>query len=388
MTSTSRRRLLAAAIALTASRRRHGRAGAGLADQADPRDRAVDRRQRDRRHGARRRSDQVSAQLGQPIIVENRPGAGNTIGMSAVAKAEPDGYTILVNSSTHTVTPATRSNLGFEMTDLAAIVPLGNMPVVMVFNPSKGYKTLSRLRRHGEGQSRQDQLRLGRRRQFVASQRRTVPARGRLRGRAPAVQGRAGSADRGDRRPRRLLLRAAGQRTAARSRDGQVQALAVSGSARASALPDVPTTVEAGYPNSEYNFWVGMFAAGEDAGGYPHPALCGDRQGAPKPGDAREARRPRRRSDAAELGAVRRAGEARDRDQHAAREGRRHQGELIRAPMSPSRSDRTDASWRRRGDRLLRVPRRATPKPRRRLSPAARPRAAAGGPRADIRLGI
>jgi tripartite-type tricarboxylate transporter receptor subunit TctC len=87
--------------------------------------------------------DQVSARLGQPIIVENRPGAGNTIGMSAVAKADPDGHTILANSSTHTVTAATRSNLGFEMTDLAAIVPLGNMPVVMVVNPAKGYKTLT-----------------------------------------------------------------------------------------------------------------------------------------------------------------------------------------------------------------------------------------------------
>jgi tripartite-type tricarboxylate transporter receptor subunit TctC len=87
--------------------------------------------------------DQLAAQLGQPIVVENRPGAGNTIGMGAVAKADPDGYTILVNSSTHTVTPATRSNLGFEMSDLAAIVPLGNMPVVMIFNPSKGYKKLS-----------------------------------------------------------------------------------------------------------------------------------------------------------------------------------------------------------------------------------------------------
>ena len=60
-------------------------------------------------------ADQLSQQLGQPIVIENRPGAGNTIGMSAVAKAEPDGYTLLVNSSTHTVTPAARSNLGFEI---------------------------------------------------------------------------------------------------------------------------------------------------------------------------------------------------------------------------------------------------------------------------------
>src|SRR6266511_4219588 len=74
--------------------------------------------------------DQVSAQLGQPIIVENRPGAGSTSGRSGGAKAEPEGYPALANSSTHTVTPATRSNLGFEMTDLAAVIPFGNMPVV------------------------------------------------------------------------------------------------------------------------------------------------------------------------------------------------------------------------------------------------------------------
>src|SRR5262245_34242249 len=75
--------------------------------------------------------EQVSQQLGQPIIVENRPGAGNTIGMAAVAQAEPDGYTILANSSTHTVSPATRSTLPFNViTDLSGVIPLGNMPVV------------------------------------------------------------------------------------------------------------------------------------------------------------------------------------------------------------------------------------------------------------------
>src|SRR5215468_6965589 len=67
-------------------------------------------------------------------------------------------------------------------------------------------------------------------------------------------------ANRGRRWARGLLLRAVDQRIALAQGDGTVQALAVSGSSRASALPDVPTTVEAGYPNSEYNFWVGMFA--------------------------------------------------------------------------------------------------------------------------------
>ena len=88
--------------------------------------------------------DQVSAQVGQPFIVENRPGAGNTIGMAAVAQAEPDGYTILANSSTHTVSPATRSKMPFNvLTDLSGVIPLGNMPVVMAVNPKKGYKTLA-----------------------------------------------------------------------------------------------------------------------------------------------------------------------------------------------------------------------------------------------------
>lgn len=58
--------------------------------------------------------EQVSAQLGQPIIIENRTGAGNTIAMAAVARAEPDGYTILANSSTHSLVPVTYSTLSFD----------------------------------------------------------------------------------------------------------------------------------------------------------------------------------------------------------------------------------------------------------------------------------
>src|SRR5688572_19702015 len=88
--------------------------------------------------------DEVSKQVGQPFILENRPGAGKSIGMNAVAKADPDGYTILANSSTHTVSPAVRATMPLDTAnDLSAIIPIGNMPVVLLFNPSKGYKQLS-----------------------------------------------------------------------------------------------------------------------------------------------------------------------------------------------------------------------------------------------------
>ena len=72
-------------------------------------------------------------------MIENRPGAGNSIGMNAVAKAEPDGYTILANSSTHTVSPAVRATMPLDTAnDLSAIIPLGNMPVVILFNSEQG----------------------------------------------------------------------------------------------------------------------------------------------------------------------------------------------------------------------------------------------------------
>jgi tripartite-type tricarboxylate transporter receptor subunit TctC len=203
--------------------------------------------------------DQVSAQLAQPIIVENRPGAGNTIGMGAVAKADPDGYTILANSSTHTVTPATRSNLGFEMTDLAAIVPLGNMPVVMVFNPSKGYKKLSdfvaaakvkpgTVNYASAGAGNSSHLNGERFRLAAGFEAVHLPFKGAPEALTEVVAGRAD------------FYFAPLINALPLLKDGQLQALAVSGSARASALPDVPTTIEAGYPNSEYNFWAGVFA--------------------------------------------------------------------------------------------------------------------------------
>ncbi len=203
--------------------------------------------------------DQVSQQIGQPIVIENRPGAGNSIGMNAVAKADPDGYTILANSSTHTVSPAVRASMPLDtVNDLSAIIPLGNMPVVIVFNPKKGYKQLkdfvdwakanpgkANYSSAGAGNSSHLNGELFR----LAAGFRAVhlPFKGAPEAMTEVIAGRA------DYYFSPLV------NALPLMKDGQLQALAVSNSSRASALPDLPTITQAGYPNSEYNFWAGVF---------------------------------------------------------------------------------------------------------------------------------
>src|SRR5258707_5689544 len=87
--------------------------------------------------------DQVSNQIKQPIVVENRGGAGGTIGTGAVAKAEPDGYTLLANSSAHTIAPAIYPNLTYDTArDLAGVASLGLTPLVMINAPAQGFRSL------------------------------------------------------------------------------------------------------------------------------------------------------------------------------------------------------------------------------------------------------
>src|ERR671935_1541446 len=84
----------------------------------------------------------LSVQLGQPIVVENRGGAGTTIGAAIVAKAEPDGYTLLATSSAHTLVPTVYPHAPYDTAaDFAAVVSLGTSPNVLVVSPTKGFKT-------------------------------------------------------------------------------------------------------------------------------------------------------------------------------------------------------------------------------------------------------
>src|SRR5215470_16248795 len=138
----------------------------------------------------------LSAQLGQPIVVENRGGGGTTIAAAMVAKAEPDGYTLLATSSAHTLVPTVYPNASY---DTAA-----------------GFDAVH------------------------------IPFRGGAEALTEVLSGRA-----------EFYFCPLG--TALQQiRDGKLLALAVSGPKRAALLPDVPSVLEL-FPNSDYPFWIGAF---------------------------------------------------------------------------------------------------------------------------------
>src|SRR5262245_27493964 len=90
--------------------------------------------------------DQLSQRLGQTIVVENRAGAGGTLGAAFVANSEPNGYTILASGSAHTIAPSLYPKLSYDPShDFAAVVPLGISPNMLVVPAAKGFKTVSDL---------------------------------------------------------------------------------------------------------------------------------------------------------------------------------------------------------------------------------------------------
>src|SRR5262249_15145195 len=88
----------------------------------------------------------LSRQLGQTIVVENRGGAGGSLGSAAVAKADPDGYTLLINAAAHSGAPAAYPNLPYDAAaDFAGVAVFGSVPNVLLVAPSKGIRTVHEL---------------------------------------------------------------------------------------------------------------------------------------------------------------------------------------------------------------------------------------------------
>jgi tripartite-type tricarboxylate transporter receptor subunit TctC len=209
---------------------------------------------------ARMVATRLSEQLGQPFIVENKPGAGGTIGMGAVARAKPDGYTLLVQSASYTVTPITYPNTPYDtQRDLMGITPLGLLPQALVISPGKGIDSVQQLIATAKakpgtlnyasaGVGTANQLNAERFRIGAGIDAVHVPFKGTPEAVTEVLAGRVDYYF----CPVNVCV--------PMIREKRLLAVGMGSSQRSAALPDLPTTLELGVPNSDYNFWVGLFA--------------------------------------------------------------------------------------------------------------------------------
>jgi len=196
---------------------------------------------------------------GQPVVIENRPGAGGTIGAGVVAHAAPDGYTLLVHSAGYAVNPWIYTGLPYDTTkDFTEIAPLGGQPNVLVVAPSSGIKSVADLIAQakqkpgtinfasaGTGSGTHvnaEKFRLATGIDVVH-----IPYKGTPEALTDTMTGRV------------TYYFSPISAALPFVRDGKLVALGVSSAQRSSTLKDVPTIAESALPGFDYNLWVGMF---------------------------------------------------------------------------------------------------------------------------------
>ncbi|MES2280877.1 MAG: tripartite tricarboxylate transporter substrate binding protein [Pseudomonadota bacterium] len=209
---------------------------------------------------ARAIADKMGASMGQTLVIDNRGGASGTIGQQMVASAAPDGYTIMIHSSSHTVSPSTFAKLPFDtVADFAGVTPISSTPNVLVISPSKNIKTLPELLAAAKakpgsmnfasaGQGSATHLNAEKFKLAGKIDATNIPFKGSAEAVTEVMSGRVDYYF-------SPIAPVIGQ-----IKNGQLVALAVGSPKRATALPNVPTTAEAGVPGSEFNFWIGMMA--------------------------------------------------------------------------------------------------------------------------------
>jgi len=209
---------------------------------------------------ARAIADKMGQSMGQTLIIDNRGGASGTIGQQAVATAAADGYTIMIHSSSHTVSPSTFAKLPFDtIGDFAGVTPISSTPNVLVMSPAKNIKTLQELLAAARakpgsmnfasaGQGSATHLNAEKFKLAAKIEATNIPFKGSGEAVTEVISGRVDYYF-------SPIAPVIGQ-----IKSGQLTALAVGSPKRASALPQVPTTAEAGVPGSEFNFWIGMMA--------------------------------------------------------------------------------------------------------------------------------
>ena len=205
-------------------------------------------------------AQQLTKRLGQSVFVENKPGAGATIGSELVAKSPPDGYTLLLASQTNAISATLYPNLGFDpIEDFAPISLIGREPGVVVVNPALPVQTLQQLVAYAKARPGQiDYASSGNgsgQHLFAAllcsmtgMKLNHIPYRGSGQATSDLIGGQVSLSIPG----------MAGM--LGHIRAGKLRALAVTGSRRAAQLPDVPTVAEAGVPGYVAYVWLGLLA--------------------------------------------------------------------------------------------------------------------------------
>src|SRR5579872_3432210 len=203
--------------------------------------------------------DRLSAELGQAIVVENRPGAGGTIGTAAIAKADADGYNILAQSSALSISPAIYPKLPFDITkDLSSALMIGVSANVMIVPVSRPWKTVQDF--IADAKAKPGSISFGS--VGVGSATHISAEKFRLAAGVETthVPYRGGAEVIADILGGRLDFYFCPLATALPLvKEGRVHALVISTSKRAADLPDVPTPAEAGLKNAESLFWLGVF---------------------------------------------------------------------------------------------------------------------------------
>jgi tripartite-type tricarboxylate transporter receptor subunit TctC len=170
--------------------------------------------------------------LGQPVVIENRAGAGNTIGSKAAAAADPDGYTLIYTAASGLImSPMLRSNAGYSAADFTPIAIVSEQPMVLVANPSAPFKTVVELVKNLSG-----------------TQITHVPYKGGGPALADVVAGQVP-----------ITFDTVGT-SLGFIRDGKLRALALVGPKRMAELADVPTMPELGYPALVTGAWTALLA--------------------------------------------------------------------------------------------------------------------------------
>jgi tripartite-type tricarboxylate transporter receptor subunit TctC len=206
---------------------------------------------------ARLVGERLNNAWGQPVVVENRAGAGGTIGIAQTAKSEPDGYTLAVVSTGHVVNHVLYKDLQYDtLKDLAGVAPLVSLPSVLVVSPALGIKSARDLvaaAKAKPGEFNYGTAGVGSA-AHINSEKFNVAAGIKglhvpLKGTPPILTETMGG--------RLHYAWVPSVSSMGLLKEGRLVALAVSTPTRVAALPDVPTIAEAGYPGGEFIFWVG-----------------------------------------------------------------------------------------------------------------------------------